>query len=99
MKKLTKAKSKSKPKSKELAIVTVNKNDVLPDNDLWKNRFEIKSESSNRIYVIAQNKSKKHWGCSCPAWRIRRTCKHLATLNLPAFEKPMEVKVKYLLRK
>lgn len=95
MKKITKVKtkSKSKSKSKELAIVTVNKNDVLPDNDLWKNRFEIKSESSNRIYVIAQNKSKKHWGCSCPSWRIRRTCKHLATLNLPAFEKPMEVKM------
>jgi len=91
-------KSKSKPKSKPTPkskgiIVAVNKNSILPDNDQWKNRFEIKSESSNRIYVIAQNKSKKHWGCSCPSWRIRRTCKHLTALNLPAFEKPMEVKM------
>ncbi len=85
-----------KPKksvSKEVAVITVNKNAILPDNEQWKNRFEIKSESSDRIYVIAQNKSKKHWGCSCPSWRVRRSCKHLATLNLPAFEKPLEVKM------
>lgn len=89
----SKSKTKSKPKSKELSMVTVSKNDILPDNDQWQNRFEIKSESSNRIYVIAQNKAKKHWGCSCPAWRIRRKCKHLEALKLPAFEKPLEVKM------
>ncbi len=88
-----KAKPKKVKSNKELSIVTVNKNDILPDNDQWKNRFEIKSESSNRIYVIAQNKTKKHWGCSCPAWRIHRKCKHLAALNLPPFEKPLEVKM------
>jgi hypothetical protein len=86
-------KKTKKTTSKEVAVVTVNKNDILPDNDQWKNRFEIKSETSDRIYVIAQNKSKKHWGCSCPSYRIRRTCKHLLALNLPAFEKPMEVKM------
>lgn len=94
-KKKSKAKNKPKTKSKtkEVALVTVNKKDILPDNAQWTNRFEIKSESSNRLYVIAQHKAKKHWGCSCPSWRIRRTCKHLNALNLPAFEKPMEVKM------
>ena len=90
---IKKNKTVKSAKSKAVAVITVRKNDILPDNDQWKNRFEIKSESSNRIYVIAQNKSKKHWGCSCPSWRIRRTCKHLVALNLPAFEKPMEVKM------
>ena len=28
----------------------------LPDNDQWTNRFEIRSETSDRIYIIAQNK-------------------------------------------
>lgn len=54
----------------------------LPDNDQWGNRFEIESESSDRIYIVAQNKSTGVWGCSCPAWRTRRYCKHLRTLNL-----------------
>lgn len=61
---------------------------MLPDNKLWKNRFEIQSESSNRIYVIAQHKENLHFGCSCPAWRIHRKCKHLAALDLPLFEQP-----------
>lgn len=25
-----------------------------PDDKVWKNKFEIRSETSNRIYVIAQ---------------------------------------------
>lgn len=53
----------------------------LPDNTQWRNRFEIKSETSNRIYVIAQNKSSGKWGCSCPGWIIHRKCKHLRSLD------------------
>jgi hypothetical protein len=55
----------------------------LPDGPLWCNRFEVKSESSDRIYVIAQNKSTELWGCSCPGYRTRRSCKHLQHLRLP----------------
>jgi hypothetical protein len=54
---------------------------VLPDNAQWKNRFEIKSESSNRLYTVAQNKANGTWGCSCPGWKRHRKCKHLSTLN------------------
>jgi hypothetical protein len=65
----------------------------LPDNAQWENRFEIHSETSNRVYVVAQNKTKRHWGCSCPGYKIHRTCKHLHTLCLPAYERPFEVKI------
>ncbi len=65
----------------------------LEDNDKWTNRFTIKSETSNRVYVVAQNKDKRHWGCDCPGWKRHRTCKHLAALQLPAGERPYEVKL------
>ena len=63
----------------------------LPDNKQWTNRFEIKSESSDRVYTVAQNKAKGHWGCSCPSWRTRRTCKHLKALGLPELEGPSPI--------
>jgi len=65
----------------------------LPDNDQWTNRFEVRSESSNRVYTIAQNKNRGHWGCSCPAWRTRRKCKHLRSLGLPELEQPHQVTI------
>lgn len=62
----------------------------LPDNGQWTNRFEIRSESSNRLYTIAQNKKTGQWGCSCPGYRRARhgvrKCKHLTDgcgLTLP----------------
>lgn len=64
---------------------------ALEDNDQWQHRFEVRSESSNRIYIVSQHKTKKHWGCSCPGWRRFRKCKHLAALDLPAHEQPHEV--------
>ena len=65
----------------------------LPDNKQWTNRFEVKSETSDRVYTIAQNKAKGHWGCSCPSWRTRRTCKHLKALGLPELEQPAPIAV------
>ena len=63
----------------------------LSDNKQWTNRFEIKSETSDRVYVVAQNIVKRFFACSCPAWRTRRNCKHLASLSLPAYEAPQEI--------
>lgn len=58
---------------------------LLPDNDRYTNRFEIKSESSNRLYVVAQNKKTGEWSCSCPGWLIMRNgirrCKHITQLT------------------
>lgn len=66
---------------------------MLPDNDQWENRFEIRSESSNRVYIVAQNIKRRHWGCSCPGYKIHRKCKHLEAIGLPAYEKPYEAKL------
>lgn len=81
--------------AKITAVVTRPKGSVaLPDKAGWTNRFEIKSSSSNRVYVIAQNINGRHWGCSCPGWLTRRKCKHLQGLGLPCFEAPLEVTLK-----
>jgi hypothetical protein len=77
-------------KTKNALVIRVPQSAMLPDNGQWTNRFEVKSESSNRVYVIAQNKTKRHWGCACPGWCNRRKCKHLAALGLPAFQHPFE---------
>lgn len=60
-----------------LTVRKPNGSVALPDNDQWTNRFEIRSESSNRIYVVAQNKKTGKWGCSCPGYLSKRKCKHL----------------------
>lgn len=71
----------------------INREVALPDNDQWQNRFTIKSETSNRLYVVAQHKTKRHWSCSCPAWITRRYCKHLRELGMPYNEQPYEPKI------
>lgn len=57
--------------------------------DQWTNRIEIKSSSSSRVYVVAQRVSTGLWECSCPGWKARRRCKHLASMNL-ATTRPIE---------
>jgi hypothetical protein len=67
---------------------------TLPDNDQWQNRFEVHSETSNRVYIIAQHKVRKHWGCSCMGWKRFRKCKHLSAVGVPNYERPYEVIIK-----
>jgi hypothetical protein len=75
----------------QVPTIYVRKEVSLPDSDQWQFRFNVQSESSNRLYIIAQHKTKKHWGCSCPGWKRHRTCKHLQALNIPGHETPYEV--------
>lgn len=79
--------------SSELVIHRPPGSVALPDNQQWCNRFEIRSSSSNRVYIIAQNIKKRHWACGCPSWRRYRHCKHLNILGLPGLEKPHEAKL------
>jgi len=62
----------------------------LEDNAQWENRFQIKSESSDRLYTIAQNKRDRFWGCNCPGWIRHKSCKHLQNLQLPCYRQAFE---------
>ena len=56
----------------------------LKPSQMWVNRWEVESTSSNAKYVVAQ-KADGSWGCSCPRWRFSKTdanghrpdCKHI----------------------
>lgn len=61
---------------------------ALSDNNTHENRMEVKSESSNRIYIVSRSKANGEWQCSCPGWCVKkpgkeRSCKHLKAM-LPA---------------
>ena len=73
--------------------IYINREIALPDNDQWQHRFEIKSETSDRIYIVSQNKKKRHWACSCMAYKRYRYCKHLQQIGLPVKETPFEPKI------
>lgn len=79
---------------RNLPVIYVKPSVKLPDNKAFTNRFEVKSETSNRIYTIAQSKSGHWWGCSCPGWIAHRHCKHLKALGLPGDHKPYTVQIK-----
>ena len=79
--------------NQNLPTIHIPRGMTLPDNDQWQFRFEVRSETSDRLYTIAQNKKKRHWGCSCMAYRRYRQCKHLRAVGLPTNERPYEVKI------
>jgi hypothetical protein len=76
-----------------LTLFIPRDSEKLPDNAQWTNRFEIRSSSSNRVYIVAQHKTNRYWGCSCPGWKAHKTCKHLNTLSLPCGMRPHEPKI------
>ena len=52
-----------------LVAAQIGCSEMLPDNDQWINRFQVKSTSSSSVYTVAQRRSDKTWGCSCVGWR------------------------------
>jgi hypothetical protein len=68
--------------SKQALVVAANRAGavLLDDNDQWTNRMQIRSESSGRLYVVAQHKTNGTWGCSCMGWKRHRNCKHLGNM-------------------
>lgn len=79
--------------NKNIPVLRISSDVALPDNARYTNRFEIRSESSDRIYIVSQDKNKKHWCCSCMGWIRFRKCKHLEAIGLPNFEQPYEPKI------
>lgn len=80
----------SNKKTSSTSLVKIPGTTALVDNATHENRFEITSESSSRVYVVARSKNDGEWQCSCPGWIIKkpgkeRTCKHLKAM-LPALE-------------
>jgi len=60
--------------------------ELLPDNGQYTNRMEIRSSSSDKLYIVAQRKSDDEWCCGCPGWIFKkkgqeRNCKHLKVLR------------------
>lgn len=53
---------------------------LLPDNAAYTNRFEIRSASSSRVYVVAQRKTDGTMTCGCMGWIRHRNCKHLKAI-------------------
>lgn len=67
--------------------------EILPDSNVWINRFTVPSDSSNAEYVIAQHRNKRWWACSCRGFTSHRKCKHLTRLELPIDMSPHECRV------
>lgn len=56
----------------------------LPDSDRYKYRFKVKSESSDRLYLISYDNAdgSKYWTCSCRGNIRFGQCKHLTACGL-----------------
>jgi hypothetical protein len=67
----------------------------LPDEGNWINRFRVKSSSSSTIHIVAQEKDKRHWACSCNGWTRRpvRECHHLKDLGIVGGLRPYDVRI------
>ena len=73
------------------SVLSIPLGDMLQPSGQWENRFEVKSATTNRAYIVAQHKRGRYWSCSCPDWNQHRHCKHLSDLLLPPNERPHEV--------
>ncbi len=61
----------------DLAIAKSVGGVALPDNAAFHHRMQIKSGSSDKLYVVAQSKANGTWQCACNGWKSHRHCRHL----------------------
>jgi hypothetical protein len=50
---------------------------TFPDTSDWMHRFQIKSGTSARVYMIGRHRATGVWVCSCMGFRSSHHCKHL----------------------
>jgi len=64
----------------------------LPDTKTHINRFQIKSSSSDSLYIVAQSRSGLWWSCGCRGFigHGGKQCTHLRSLGLPGNHVPFE---------
>jgi len=75
----------------------------IEDNEKCKNRYQIRSETSDVIYIIGQEKATGEWVCTCKQFSLfnrdrksgYRPCKHLQIMQalLPELERKGIIKV------
>ena len=65
----------------------------LPDDKVWKNKFNVKSASSDSLYVVSQRKTDGEWKCSCFGNRRYGKCKHIETIR-PLLEQAAQAEKK-----
>lgn len=87
------APAKKETKYPEAIVHIPSDAEMLPDNDLWTNRFKFHSDSGNE-YLISQNKKNRYWGCTCWPWKRTHSCKHLESLGLPGKDTPFQAQLK-----
>ena len=80
--------------SEQAIVVRPPDSRLLPDTKTHVNRFEIKSETSGDIYIVAQNRSGRFWSCGCHGWIRWKHCKHLDALRLPGDQRPYEAQLR-----
>jgi len=69
----------------EIAVKTTpSAIEVLPDSDRYKCRFTVRSESSNKLYMVSYDSAAGagYWTCSCFGNRRFGQCKHLTAAGL-----------------
>jgi hypothetical protein len=76
------------PLQQQEIVIRQPQSAMLPNNKLYQNRFEIHSETSDSVYIVAQNKDGLWWSCGCFGWIRHRHCKHLEALGLPGNKVP-----------
>lgn len=55
---------------------------VLPDETRYRCRYEVASQSSNRVYRISFDMALQAWSCSCRGCISHGQCKHLTAAGL-----------------
>jgi hypothetical protein len=69
---------------------------ILPDTKTHVNRFLVRSEKSDRTYVVSQRRGKRKWLCGCFDFLVNRkqksNCKHLRPMvkTLRALQKEVK---------
>lgn len=67
----------------ELAKYSKQSVQIFPDTDRYKCRFTVKSESSDRLYMISFDAAQGagYWTCSCRGNIAHGQCKHLTAIG------------------
>ncbi len=54
---------------------------ALLDGKGWKNRIQVRSETSDSLYIVAQRMTDNVWKCSCRGHVSHGRCKHVDTMK------------------